>query len=96
MPDTQVFGVPQGHWSEYHDKELSSTAGDMVPPGEFDAGRALTEADQELAAAKSGADMQAAVVKTASALGIPRALTTIWLYRVPSFIGAVGAKLQPS
>src|SRR5712692_3981481 len=37
--------------------------------------------------------MQAAVVKIASATGIPRALTTIWLYRIPSLIGAVGAVL---
>ena len=63
LPETQVFGVPGGHWAEYHDKELSSAAGDMVPTGQLDAGRALTEADQELAAAKSGADIQAAVVK---------------------------------
>src|SRR6202167_759904 len=37
--------------------------------------------------------MQAAVVETASALGVPDARTTIWLYRVPSLIGAVGAVL---
>jgi len=37
--------------------------------------------------------MQAAVVKTASALGFPEASTTIWLYRVPSLIGAIGAVL---
>ena len=37
--------------------------------------------------------LQAAVVKTASALGVRNALTTIWLYRVPSLIGAVGAVL---
>jgi 4-amino-4-deoxy-L-arabinose transferase-like glycosyltransferase len=37
--------------------------------------------------------MQAAVVNTARALGVPRALTTIWLYRVPSLIGAIGAVL---
>src|SRR5437016_3485994 len=37
--------------------------------------------------------LQAAVVKTASALGVPRALTTIWLYRIPSLAGAVGAVL---
>jgi 4-amino-4-deoxy-L-arabinose transferase-like glycosyltransferase len=37
--------------------------------------------------------MQAAVVKTASALGLPDASTTIWLYRVPSLIGAIGAVL---
>src|SRR6201988_1453404 len=37
--------------------------------------------------------MQAAVVNTASALGIPNAHTTIWLYRIPSLIGAVGAVL---
>ncbi len=36
---------------------------------------------------------QAAVVNTASALGLPDARTTIWLYRVPSLIGAVGAVL---
>ena len=63
LPETQVFGVPQGHWREYYNKELSSTGGDLVPTGEFDAGRALSEADQELGAAKSGADVQAAVVK---------------------------------
>src|ERR1700675_956110 len=34
--------------------------------------------------------LQAVVVKAASALGIPNARTTIWLYRVPSLIGAVG------
>jgi len=37
--------------------------------------------------------MQAAAVKTAQALGFRDALTTIWLYRVPSLIGAVGAVL---
>jgi 4-amino-4-deoxy-L-arabinose transferase-like glycosyltransferase len=37
--------------------------------------------------------MQAAVVNTANALGVPNALTTIWLYRVPSLIGAIGAVL---
>src|SRR5580765_2747840 len=63
LPDTQVFGVPQGHWAEFYQKELSSAAGDLVAPGEFDAGRALVEADQAVAAAKSGADLQGAVVK---------------------------------
>src|SRR5207344_2977681 len=37
--------------------------------------------------------LQAAVVKAASALGFQRALTTIWLYRIPSLVGAVGAVL---
>jgi 4-amino-4-deoxy-L-arabinose transferase-like glycosyltransferase len=37
--------------------------------------------------------LQAAVVKAASALGVKQALTTIWLYRIPSLIGAVGAVL---
>src|SRR6204780_4279452 len=37
--------------------------------------------------------LQAAGVNTASALGLPDARTTIWLYRVPSLIGAVGAVL---
>ncbi len=37
--------------------------------------------------------LQAAVVKTASALGFQRAPTTIWLYRIPSLIGAIGAVL---
>lgn len=37
--------------------------------------------------------LQAAAVNTARALGVPNALTTIWLYRLPSLIGAVGAVL---
>jgi 4-amino-4-deoxy-L-arabinose transferase-like glycosyltransferase len=37
--------------------------------------------------------MQAAVVKTAQVLGIPRATTRIALYRVPSLLGAIGAVL---
>ncbi|MBO4224625.1 glycosyltransferase family 39 protein [Bradyrhizobium neotropicale] len=37
--------------------------------------------------------LQAAVVETASALGMPRAQTRIWLYRAPSLIGAIGAVL---
>src|SRR5437764_563546 len=37
--------------------------------------------------------VQAAVVKAASALGFPDALTTIWLYRVPSLIGSTAAVL---
>src|SRR5271169_2301531 len=37
--------------------------------------------------------LQAAVVNTASALGLPHARTTIWLYRVPSLFGAIGAVL---
>src|SRR4051812_19899114 len=37
--------------------------------------------------------LQAAVVKAARALGFPGALTTIWLYRIPSLLGAIGAVL---
>ena len=37
--------------------------------------------------------MQAAAVETASALGLPRAQVRVWLYRVPSLIGAFGAVL---
>jgi 4-amino-4-deoxy-L-arabinose transferase-like glycosyltransferase len=37
--------------------------------------------------------MQAAVVETASSLGLQRAQVRIWLYRVPSLIGAIGAVL---
>jgi 4-amino-4-deoxy-L-arabinose transferase-like glycosyltransferase len=37
--------------------------------------------------------LQAGVVRTASALGVPDALTTISLYRIPSLAGAVGAVL---
>jgi 4-amino-4-deoxy-L-arabinose transferase-like glycosyltransferase len=37
--------------------------------------------------------LQGAVVKVARALGFERALTTIWLYRVPSLLGAIGAVL---
>src|SRR4051812_38915679 len=35
--------------------------------------------------------MQSAVVETATALGLPRAELRIWLYRIPSLIGAIGA-----
>src|SRR4051812_13718741 len=37
--------------------------------------------------------LQAAAVETASALGLPRAQVRIWLYRVPSLVGAIGAVL---
>ena len=37
--------------------------------------------------------MQAVVVRAATALGLPRARTTIWLYRVPSLLGAIGVVL---
>jgi 4-amino-4-deoxy-L-arabinose transferase-like glycosyltransferase len=37
--------------------------------------------------------LQAGVVRTAEAVGVPEATTTIWLYRVPSLIGAIGAVL---
>jgi 4-amino-4-deoxy-L-arabinose transferase-like glycosyltransferase len=37
--------------------------------------------------------LQAAAVQAGSALGVPRAQTAIWLYRVPSLLGAVGAVL---
>src|SRR5271154_5171308 len=37
--------------------------------------------------------MQAAAVETASALGLPRAQVRIWIYRVPSLVGAFGAML---
>jgi 4-amino-4-deoxy-L-arabinose transferase-like glycosyltransferase len=37
--------------------------------------------------------LQAAAVNTASAFGLPNARTTIWLYRLPSLIGAIGAVL---
>jgi 4-amino-4-deoxy-L-arabinose transferase-like glycosyltransferase len=38
--------------------------------------------------------LQVGVVKTASALGIREAQTTIWLYRIPSLLGAIGAVLM--
>jgi 4-amino-4-deoxy-L-arabinose transferase-like glycosyltransferase len=38
--------------------------------------------------------LQAAAVESASALGLPRAQVRIWLYRVPSLIGAIGAVLR--
>ncbi|GAC1645531.1 MAG: hypothetical protein NVS4B4_20640 [Bradyrhizobium sp.] len=37
--------------------------------------------------------LQAAVVESASVLGLPRAPVRIWLYRVPSLLGAIGAVL---
>src|SRR3954447_25726156 len=37
--------------------------------------------------------LQSAVLETASALGLPRAQLRIWIYRIPSLIGAVGAVL---
>lgn len=37
--------------------------------------------------------LQAGVVRAAEAVGVPRARTTIWLYRVPSLVGAIGAVL---
>src|SRR5436305_4821250 len=37
--------------------------------------------------------LQAAAVETASALGLPRAELRIWVYRLPSLIGAIGAVL---
>jgi 4-amino-4-deoxy-L-arabinose transferase-like glycosyltransferase len=37
--------------------------------------------------------LQAGVVNVASALGLPNAQTSIWLYRLPSLIGAIGAVL---
>src|ERR1700726_2917523 len=37
--------------------------------------------------------LQAGVVTAARALGFPHPLTTIWLYRIPSLIGAIGAVL---
>src|SRR6478609_1515866 len=37
--------------------------------------------------------LQAATVQTASALGLPRAQVRIWLYRIPSLVGAIGAVL---
>ena len=37
--------------------------------------------------------LQAAVVKGAEGLGVPNARVTIWLYRLPSLLGAIGAVL---
>src|SRR5215813_1246632 len=37
--------------------------------------------------------LQAAAVKAGEALGVAHPLTTIWLYRVPSLVGALGAAL---
>ena len=37
--------------------------------------------------------LQALAVKTGEALGVPNARTTIWLYRLPSLFGAIGAVL---
>ena len=37
--------------------------------------------------------LQAAAVKAGEAVGVPHALTTIWLYRLPSLFGAIGAVL---
>jgi 4-amino-4-deoxy-L-arabinose transferase-like glycosyltransferase len=38
--------------------------------------------------------LQAGAVQAARALGMPEALTTIWLYRIPSLLGAIGAVLM--
>lgn len=38
--------------------------------------------------------LQAAVVRTAETLGFADAATTIWLYRIPSLLGAIGAVLM--
>lgn len=38
--------------------------------------------------------LQAAAVKAGEALGVPHARTTIWLYRLPSLAGAIGAVLM--
>ena len=37
--------------------------------------------------------LQASVVNLATALGVPNAHTSIWLYRLPSLIGGIGAVL---
>jgi 4-amino-4-deoxy-L-arabinose transferase-like glycosyltransferase len=37
--------------------------------------------------------LQAAAVKAGEAIGVPNARTTIWLYRLPSLFGAIGAVL---
>lgn len=37
--------------------------------------------------------LQVAAVKTGEALGVPQATTTIWLYRLPSLVGAIGGVL---
>src|SRR4051812_30643936 len=37
--------------------------------------------------------LQAGAVKAGEALGVPSARTTIWLYRLPSLFGAIGAVL---
>jgi 4-amino-4-deoxy-L-arabinose transferase-like glycosyltransferase len=37
--------------------------------------------------------LQAAVVKSAELLGVPNARSAIWLYRIPSLIGAIGGVL---
>src|SRR5665647_2106329 len=37
--------------------------------------------------------LQAVAVKAGEALGMPHARTTIWLYRLPSLFGAIGAVL---
>ena len=37
--------------------------------------------------------LQAGVVNAAEAVGVPQARTTIWLYRIPSLLGAIGAVL---
>ena len=37
--------------------------------------------------------LQAGFVTVGEAVGVPRALTRIWLYRFPSLIGAIGAVL---
>jgi 4-amino-4-deoxy-L-arabinose transferase-like glycosyltransferase len=37
--------------------------------------------------------LQAGAVRAGAALGVPQAHTTIWLYRIPSLIGALGAVL---
>jgi 4-amino-4-deoxy-L-arabinose transferase-like glycosyltransferase len=37
--------------------------------------------------------LQAAAVKTGEAIGVPDARTAIWLYRMPSLLGAIGAVL---
>src|ERR1700724_4061969 len=83
-----VFGIPPIDGEEPH---VAQKAKQMIETGDYVDTRFQGEAHYTKPVGMYW--LQAAMVKTAEAFGVPDARNTIWLYRLPSLFGAVGAVL---
>jgi 4-amino-4-deoxy-L-arabinose transferase-like glycosyltransferase len=86
-----VPGLPQVPPMDRDESRFAQASKQMIESGDYVDIRFLNEVRYKKPVGIYW--LQAGVVKTARAAGVPDALTSIWLYRIPSLLGAIGAVL---